>query len=111
MKHTLIAGDDWVLETTLTDSAGAPITALDDAWISIYSNKTGEVLGKALAHADVTLASNVLTCLFNASETTAVADGSYLLDVKIDVTTGYTQTVTFRDTVKVHSKSPLFDDY
>lgn len=105
------AGDDWRYESTLLDSDGAAITALDNAWFSMYTSKTDETLSYTLADAEVTLASNVLTIVPPAADTTAVADGSYYIDIKIAPTGGDVQLVEKKARQRVINDHPLYDNY
>lgn len=110
--HKVYAGDDWTFETTLTDSDGNAITSLDDAWFSIYSGQDDETAASyELSDAEMTLASNVLTTVVPAATTTDIDDGTYYLDVKVDVTSSATSTVTYKDRVRVINTSPLYDNY
>ena len=109
--HTVKAGDTWKFETTLTDADGNGITSLTNAWFSIYSDQSTEVISKELSDAEVTLASNVLTTIIDPADTDDVDAGTYYLDVKIEQADGSESTVTFRDRVKVRNSSPLYDDH
>lgn len=103
-------GSTWTFESTLTDADNNPITALNDAWITVYSDVDTEVLTARLADANVTLTSNVLTTTFPASSTTAVVAGTYFLSVQIEQTDG-SITEFAPDRIKVQARSPLYDDY
>lgn len=109
--HTVKAGDTWTFDTTLLDSAGDPITSLLDAWLSIYSDQTTELISYQLSDAEMTLTSNVLTTIVPPLATSAIADGSYYLDVKIEDGANTVATVTHRDRVRVRNLSPLYDNY
>lgn len=111
-NYTVYAGDTWTFNTTLTDAAGDPITTLNDAWLSIYTDKTTETgASYQLSDAEMTLASNVLTVVVPTTITTAIADGSYFMDVKIKDSSNVVSTVTYRDRVRVINNSPLYDNY
>lgn len=110
-SHTVYAGDDWPFETTLLDSDGNAITALDDAWFSIYTDKTTEIVGYQFSDAEMSLSGNVLSTTPPAATTTDIADGSYFLDVKIKPTGGNVQIVTAKDKVKVVNDHTLYDNY
>lgn len=105
------AGDDWPYESTLLDKDGNPITALDNAWFSMYTSKTNEVLSYVLADAEMSLASNVLSTTVPAADNTAVEDGSYYIDIKIKPTGGNVQIVEAKARQRVINDHPLYDNY
>ena len=108
---TVYAGDTWVFETTLTDSDGNDITSLNDAWYSLYTDQTTESFSYVLADAEITLSTNVLTLEVPASVTTAISDGVYYMDVKIEQTDNTVSTVVYKQKVRVINASPLYDNY
>lgn len=109
--NPVYAGDTWRYESTLLDSDGAAITALDNAWFSMYTSKTSETLSYALADAVMSLASNVLTIVVPPADTTAVAAGSYFIDIKIAPTGGDVQIVEAKARQRVINDHPLYDNY
>ena len=110
--HTKYAGDDWTFTQDLVDTDGAAVTALDDAWLSIYEDQDTETAASyELSDAEMTFSTPTLTVVVPAATTTDIDDGTYFMDIKQSETGGEVQTAVSRDRVRCINTSPLFDDF